>query len=257
MVDNQLEDSFKAILNLYRSTTERFAENLADLVGTNVVFTGDDPFVASELAEFLPEYPLIGRFVENRPPDPHSISTLVVGQSGFNTALINSCIASNPEAIAILPQEGFIDLVLFGHDWWSEGGAWLDKTCDYHAGLQYVKSLSWFAWPGIDVPESTQISDASDEFATETPLHAMGYWVGGSPRLLSTVERWNVLAKAVGVLGLQAVAETIASHVRVRKAQSGGRERYSKAISKWESDLQRLRKTYFDGRQAGFRWPPV
>ena len=51
------------------------------------------------------------------------------------------------------------------------------------------------------------------------------------------------------------VAEIIARLCRERKRQGHGRERYAYAIAKWEHDLARLKREYYDRASEPFRWP--
>ena len=67
--------------------------------------------------------------------------------------------------------------------------------------------------------------------------------------------REQVLKKAVTELGLREVVETIANHIRIRKAQVGGAERYSHAIGEWEHGLSMLRREYYKGSRTNFKWP--
>ena len=55
-------------------------------------------------------------------------------------------------------------------------------------------------------------------------------------------------------LGLQAVAEHIAFLIKMRKLQTGGQQRYRRAISRWEHDLAKLKQVYYGGN-APFPWP--
>ena len=41
----------------------------------------------------------------------------------------------------------------------------------------------------------------------------------------------------------------------LRKLQPGGRERFVHAITEWEHDLDRLKRTYYDRSGGSFPWP--
>jgi uncharacterized protein YutD len=58
--------------------------------------------------------------------------------------------------------------------------------------------------------------------------------------------------RAIPQLGLKEVVMTIASHVRNRKRQVDGTEKFRYAIGEWEHDLMRLKKDYYKGE---FIWP--
>ncbi|MER2192167.1 MAG: hypothetical protein ABS951_14495 [Solibacillus sp.] len=68
----------------------------------------------------------------------------------------------------------------------------------------------------------------------------------------STAERWAILQQAVQTLGLKKVADTLAGHIRRNKAKTNGEIIYAKAISKWQHDLDKLKKTYY---RKNFTWP--
>ena len=129
---------------------------------------------------------------------------------------------------------------------------WLNAVLQYHPGLQYVKALETFPWPGTDAPEAPRAGVSEAEFQSETVLYRLGYRITGRSRS----KRWKILkTKAVPELGLQEVAETIAWHCRVRKRQIGGGEKYANAIAEWEHDLDRLKREFYTGQRARFVWP--
>jgi hypothetical protein len=176
----------------------------------------------------------------------------VIGQTDFSEDVITDVIDRDDEPPRFLPQEGFLDELLFGHDWWNIDVEWLNAVLEYHPGLQYVKSLETFPWPGTDAPEASRTGVSEAEFQSETPLHRLGYQITGRSRS----KRWEILkSKAVPELGLQEVAETIARHCRVRKRQVGGREKYANAIAEWEYDLARLKRKFYPNYRPRFVWP--
>jgi len=87
------------------------------------------------------------------------------------------------------------------------------------------------------------------DFREQTPLYQTGYKISG----LSRDRRSSILAdKAVPMLGLFEVAETIANNRRLRKLQYDGEVKYAHTIGEWEHDLARLRRVFHDG---SFTWP--
>lgn|GEM_PF-2250453 len=255
MTSRDATSFFTASSNHVKAVQDLLSANLTSVINANVVLTGDGPFEAENVAKLLPGYPYVGKFVNEAPQVGVVVGLLVVGEQGWDSVVIDKALRSNATGLKVLPQEGFIDLILFGNDWWDDYKEWLDAAATHHSGLQYVKSLSWFPWPVTAAPESRGDGLLDAEFGTETPLHKMGYWVGSSPRELSANERWTVLVRAVKVLGLAEVVNTIANHVRLRKTQVDGVQKYRRAINKWEFDLQRLRRNYYEGRPPGFQWP--
>lgn len=86
----------------------------------------------------------------------------------------------------------------------------------------------------------------------QTDLHKLGYRITG----ISRAKRWRVLTEvAMPKLGLKTVASTIANHCRMRRAQSGGEDRYAYAIAEWEHDLLRLKREFYDHGSHAFTWP--
>lgn len=219
-------------------------------VEQSILFTGDDPFSAEELSALLPQRG--ASYTDTDVPGDATIDLVVVGQTDFSKEAIKSAIVREGEPPRFLPQEGFLDELLFGHDWWNVDVEWLNAVLEYHPGLQYVRSLETFPWPGTDAPEAYRAGVTEAEFQSETALYRLGYRITGRSR----AKRWEILeTKAVRELGLQEVSETIARHCRVRKRQIGGREKYAHAIAEWEHDLDRLKREMYAGQRARFVWP--
>ncbi len=215
-----------------------------------VLFTGNDPFNAEELAGLLPTQ--VECYQDYEAPAEARFTIVVVGQTGFSTDLIRSVLDKNEVPPSFLPQEGFLDELLFGHDWWGTDTEWLNAVLQYHPGLQFVKSLETFPWPETEAPESSGTGEPEAEFQTETRLYQLCYKITGRSRS----ERWRILkGKAVPELGLEEVVRTIASHCRTRKRQRGGRTKYAHAIGEWEHDLDRLKREIYPSYRPRFVWP--
>ncbi len=215
---------------------------------TRVVFLGDDPFTVDDLVSLLPDgchtttdtIDLLANFV-------------VIGTRGFDESqLIDLARAVGPNC-AFLPQDGFLDLVLFGYNWWTDFHNLMEDVALHHPAFKILKALDGFTWPSTYSPESAGDRTVPEEFRPETELKSLGYQITGSTR----ARRWNVLEIAVPMLGLRVVVETIANHVRLRKAQKGGRFKFRNAIAEWTHDLDRLKRTYYVGPAAQFRWPSI
>jgi hypothetical protein len=224
---------------------------LANVVGT-VAFTGWLPYDADELAQYCP--PGSQPYIESDDwPSNAQVELLVVGMTDFDTDIVDRAIEENPTDIKILPQEGFVDLILNGSDWWTVDINWLDLVAEYHPALQYIRELDDFEWPTTEAEETSGLgSTESAEFRSQTRLRQLGYQITG----LNHSQRWRILTtKALPQLPLREVAETIAMNTRSRKQQIGGRHKYRHAIREWEHDLARLKRELYDGRTHGFRWP--
>ena len=221
------------------------------MVGKHIVFTGSEPYEVEDLFHLLPLHCAWVDPANIRPAD-----ILVIGFDGFSEDVISRCLEHSSE-LAILPQEGFIDLVMFGYDWWHDFPQSLNRVLEFHPGLQYAKSREMFVWPSTEQKETRNPGVARDGFRDETPLHRMGYRItDGRGGYHSAAYRWDMLkSKAVPRLGLKEVANTIAQLCRARRSQSGGENRYKRALREWESDLARLKAEYYDGNFLNFAWP--
>lgn len=221
-----------------------------EFVEQSILFTGNDPFGAEELSGLLPER--TDCYIDYDVPEDVSFDLVVVGQTDFSEEAIASSLDRGGGPPRFLPQEGFLDELLFGHDWWDVDVEWLNAVLEYHPGLQYVKALETFPWPGTDAPEAPVAGASAAEYQSETALYRLGYRITGRSR----AKRWQVLeSTAVPKLGLQEVAETIARHCRTRKRQIGGKEKYAHALAEWEHDLGRLKREFYKGHRARFVWP--
>lgn len=215
-----------------------------------VLFSGALPFAIPDLRKLLPaEIRVIDETDELA-----RVDVVVLGDIGWEEAEIGAAFASAVPPPRFLPQAGFLDEVLFGHDWWTDYAAFLNLALEKHEALQYAKSLfkdTAFRWPTTEQPESplagTGASEA--EFSETTALFEVGYRITG----MSRPQRWHVLNElAVPQLGLREVVETIASHCRARRAQLHGEERFTHALEEWEHDLKRLKDRFYKGE---FGWP--
>lgn len=230
------------------------------LDGRLIAFTGSCPYLPSDLARLLPPDSEVDLGEGEQSLD--LVDLVVVGQAGYDEERMRDWLdASDPGSIRFLPQEGFLDELLFGYDWWKHPELGLDDALEYHQGLQFAKSLADerlqpdFRWPGTDDPDDAS-SRSGSSLQEATELHRLGYRITG----LTRRERWDVLCReAVPRLGLCRVAWTIAGHVRLRQQQADGGARYAHAIGEWEHDLERLKATYYDPpggpRHHGFEWP--
>ena len=106
-----------------------------------------------------------------------------------------------------LPQEGFLDFVLFGYDWWAKQVQLLDRYLPNHGGLAFARSLAQpttFRWPTTDAAESPGM-ESGIEYRATTELYEFGYQISG----LTVRKRHQVLDKATENFGLEYVARTI------------------------------------------------
>jgi hypothetical protein len=244
-VPNGLGRALRAVLTV----SEVIAPHVALFEDATVLFTGLGPFLSTDLVKLLP--PEATAYQEEL-REGHNTDLMVLGQYGYDVELIHLALSQSDPQPRVLPQEGFLDEVLFGWDWWKGGNlAYLELVAEYHTGLQYMKSLEWFQWPTTEAEEVVRPSANQPDYDPETELHAMGYVVGKNG--LSAPARWRILEGAVDTLGLKAVAYIIASNCRRFKRQKGGREKYAEALADWEHDLAKLKDRFYRGYT--FRWP--
>ncbi|NOU99514.1 hypothetical protein [Paenibacillus planticolens] len=108
-----------------------------------------------------------------------------------------------------------------------------------------------FKWPSTYAVETLKPGSqkVGSQFSQESPLHKLGYKITDSNR----TKRWTILEnEALPKLGLEKVANVIATNVKARKRQKGGAKKYSHAIYEWEYDLKKLKDTYY---RRDFQWP--
>jgi hypothetical protein len=112
-----------------------------------------------------------------------------------------------------------------------------------------TKNSVSFSWPSTNVTGSSIESESDfNKLHEKSALRKMGYQITNTSREM----RWSVLQRAVPALGLKKVAFTIASHIKLRKGQKNGKEKFSYAIREWEHDLKRLKRQYY---KKDFTWP--
>jgi hypothetical protein len=220
-----------------------------------VVLVGESPYWKRDLEELLP--PTVDLGFENLPvgmcPD-----YVVIGQADLSVAELDKCLEEAGDDTRFLPQEGFLDALLFGIDWWKDQAGLLNQACNYYPGLAYVRNRYEelnFPWPSVEATPVPQVRGAdSKERARETELHERGYNVGMG---MTRAKRWSVLTRIIGAkeMSLRDVAGTIASHCRNRRRQAGGESKFGRALTEWEHDLARLKTNYYDGRHHSFSWP--
>ncbi len=229
-----------------------------------VLFTGDGPYEAHQLARLLPDE--ARALVDGESPEDTSSHLVVVGRRNFHGDRMRRAILRAHGPPRFVPQEGFIDELLFGRNWWREEVELLNAALAHHPGLRHAKQLlegaarryarpdARFRWPSTEPQDAKNPvpRGADAEYREQSPLFVLGYRIKG----MSRDERWEVLTSdALSELGLREVAEIIARLCRERKRQGDGRQRYAYAIAEWEHDLARLKREYYDHASEPFRWP--
>lgn len=242
-------DDFAVQMDYVARLSKLVAPRALDFLEDTILFTGNDPFSAEELAGLLPAQ--VECYEDYEAPEDVRFSIVVVGQTNFSKEVIRSVLDRSDLPPSFLPQEGFLDELLFGHDWWGADIEWLNAVLQYHSGLQFVKSLETFPWPGTEA-EATAGGDTGDaELQEQSRLYQLGY-----NTKVARSTRWRILTtQAVPELGLPKVASMIAWFCRSRKQQKGGRQKFARAIREWEHDLDRLKRELYPKHRSGFAWP--
>ena len=282
-------DGFAAQLNYLAAIGRMIVPRVFAFAGQKVLFVGHVPFIAEELGNLLPEE---SEWHEHPDAPSDFVPSLVIlGRAEYAKEDLRSLLRGIEGAPKVLPQEGFVDELIFGHDWWDEEIASLRMMTDQHRGLQIARSVGLLAPVGIGPPavtartvaprrssmppqsrprekprteappgtfsrptaEAMETKRAGDELdlRARSRLNELGYNTNQSRPV-----RWRVLTEyAVPELGLPKVANMIAWLCRTRKQQKGGREKYAHAIGEWKHDLAGLHKERYPGHRPRFVWP--
>jgi hypothetical protein len=211
----------------------------------SVAFVGDGPHLAADLARIVP----IGELVRD-PEAEGFVDTIVLGLDAVPSSHVYERMNQSPRPARYLPQEGWIELVLFGRDWWQDSQRLNDAASD-HAPLGEVKRR-WpradFGWPGTSV--SGDGPPMEQDFHEVGFLRISGYQLTG----MDHGERMNVLRRVtIPLHGLQKVAEEIANFVRLAKLRV--KSDWSYAIGQWELDLEVLWREEYPKHHSRFPWP--
>ena len=181
----------------------------------------------------------------------------VVGTDFYNVTEIEDYVDHYGNLTKILPQEGFIDLILFGNDWWLEETSKLNACLEHHPGLQYAKSLEGagsFQWPStysVCTGPSHDSSGIDSDYAPDSILSRHGYLIWKNGRLTSAWKRRLSLKESISCHGLQEVADKIAHFCRTYRRQG----RNPNAVATYEKDLSWMKVKFYDGKFLGFVWP--
>lgn len=141
-------DRVDAMLNTMKEILDfsyNFFENIRLGGKKTIVFTGNYPYKKDNLKKMLSRYHNV--FIDDALQDfsniPKNIDYLVIGDENYDPALIRKIVNDYGITVFYLPQEAFIDLIFFGHNWY-ENPSRLKKATKAHLGLQYLESLEGF-----------------------------------------------------------------------------------------------------------------
>jgi hypothetical protein len=111
-------------------------------LGRRILFVGHEAFDAEELGNLLPDG--VGWYEQQYAPEEYVADIVVLGRE-FSKGLVKSVLGELKGSPKVIPQEGFLDELLFGHDWWSGKRESLQEMINSHRGLQSAKSLGAYA----------------------------------------------------------------------------------------------------------------
>lgn len=221
-----------------------------------VAATGTYPYAVDDLRHATPaDY----KWLIHPPLADDPVDIIVVGAIGWDTLLLTDAIQRGHSGTMVLPQDGFLDLVHFGHDWWAERPAngkrsKLEIAVQQQDGIRVAKLLvqEWnkglsFAWPTTDAGDSSTESVWSSRLNEISALRKHGYQIQDR----TEAERWAALVRCVDdvALGLQRTAYFIAYLIRTRRPHVR-----AEVIDAWRADLAKLRTTYHI-QALNFYWP--
>ncbi len=174
MIEADRRDDFAVQMNYVARLGKLIVPHALAFLDDVVLFTGSDPYMAEELAGLLPAQ--VECYEDYEAPEDILFNIVVVGQTDFSEDLIRAVLDRSVVPPSFLPQEGFLDKLLFGYDWWHDGdGEWLNAVLRYHPGLQFVKSLETFPWPGTEAEETTGPDTGDAELQEQSRLYQLGY----------------------------------------------------------------------------------
>lgn len=122
--------------------------------GHKMLFVGQGPFNPEDLALLLPEG---AEWHEYGVGEYDFLPNVVVlGREGFQKGEIRAALDSARESPKVIPQEGLVDELLFGHDWWEEKVTDLQASANTHRGLQSARSQGFLRSVGLDKPQQQE-----------------------------------------------------------------------------------------------------
>lgn len=198
--------------------------------------------------------------------------TLIVGQYGWDEKRLNDLIEERVgRTLKIYSQEMFLSYLLSGVDPF-DGSLKLLKAFAYkHPALEYLMDVG-FRWPSTFVYENGDNDLDETEWPKNGVLKKMGYTVARSSKL-SVQERRECLINVFESANLpqvksrahmsewgnpnscqrlEKIANSLASFCRLAKSRTNSSEL---TISRWELDINWLRKRYYIKKGCNFSWP--
>jgi hypothetical protein len=115
-----------------------------------VLFVGHGPFDPEDIALLMPDS--ADWHEHDEAPRDFAPDVVVLGREGFEKGAVKVALegANTPK---VIPQEGLVDELLFGHDWWTEKTGALESLAINHRGLQSARSLGALGPAGLTKPQ--------------------------------------------------------------------------------------------------------
>ena len=246
--------------------TSQFVDPHEEVVPKKVLLIGDGPWPIDNFTDLLSD---LG-FEVWQSGCKSNIEVVIVGRENWSKPVIDGQIEERDgDSLRIYPQELFILLLAIQADplVFADTDALL-KFVDGHPVFEYLFSQE-FPWPETtfeDGPPAT-IGEGFDGEDASSPLYKMGYSVAQQVAL-SAMKRREVLDETYAEENLpwcisdeymedwgQPNSRTrlrrIAWHLHLMTKRF---RRHAEAVSRWESDLDWLKQTYYKPIHR-FRWP--
>ena len=213
----------------------------------NIGLTGDGPFKKEEIAQILRN---CGVYKYNLRPRVNDV--IILGRKKYDHSKLKKFSKNSPiKNGRVFTQESFMRYLMFGEDY---NVNQVIKNIIRHQAIDYLRKLNGkeFPWPEINYDSSGIKKLIAIEWSDESELRRLtGYSVAGE-HTTSRIRRAQ-LRKGVALIGLENVARHIARQLRQRLNRTDAD--YTKALSKWEDDLDWLFNTYYQRQKYDFPWP--
>ena len=144
-------DEFAAQVNYLAAIGRMIVPRAFAFADRKLLFVGHGPFDPEDIAALLPEsadWQEHGAAPEGFVPD-----VIVLGRDGFEKGAVKAALDSARGSPKLVPQEGLLDELLFGHDWWKEKTQDLEAMVNTHRGLQSARAQGALSPAGIEKPQ--------------------------------------------------------------------------------------------------------
>lgn len=164
-------EEFAAQVNYLAALGRMIVPRAFSFADGGVLFVGHEPFDAWELASLLPEE--VESYEQEDAPGGFDPGLVVLGRGGYTKDSLRSVLGELEGSTRIVPQEGFLDELLFGHDWWGEESDSLRRMTDQHGGLQIARSVGVLAPVGLEAEPTPKAKIARPAPVSRPPAKEM------------------------------------------------------------------------------------